>query len=114
MRIRDTGSAPQTTLRFNFVAGSRQEALQKHFNLYSGFPALVLYQPKKVASTNYVGAFDFDHIKEFLGNALVGKQRLYASSPSSASLIPAVRNAMPSIVTLFVVRMLLQSFSLVF
>jgi len=65
--------------RFAFVVvdGFKQSGLQKHFNLYSGFPAVVVYHPKKKVSANYIGAFDVEHIKEHLEDVLVGKKRLY-------------------------------------
>lgn len=56
--------------------GVQQAGFTKFFNLYSGFPAVVVLHPKKKAYVPYVGAYDVEHLSEFLDRVLGGQKRL--------------------------------------
>jgi len=61
--------------RFLWMDGIAQEKLANYFNLRSGFPALIVLNPKKNRYMYYVGAFETESLTNFLNGILNGSKR---------------------------------------
>jgi len=83
------GVAEKHFKRFSFVTidGVKQAGFTKFFNLYSGYPAVVILHPKKKAYVPYVGAYDVEHLSEFLDRVLGGQKRLMVLPAALPTLV---------------------------
>lgn len=71
--------------KFLWLDPQHQSQYVETFQLYSGFPSMILYSHKKKCYVSYLGAFNEESITEFLEKVLIGKAK-----PIPLSSLPAI------------------------
>jgi thioredoxin-like negative regulator of GroEL len=73
------------SFKFLWLDPQKQNQYVETFQLYSGFPSVILYSHKKKCYVSYVGAYSEESISEFLDKVLMGKAK-----PIPLSSLPAL------------------------